>query len=79
MNSEIMTPGEAVRARAYQMKRLWLGISGSLGEFAVTAIFWFLVPEGWFQAAGFTGEPLTGPPIAAEASDRLVSFGEDAG
>lgn len=52
MNSEIMTPGEAVRARAYQMKRLWLGISGSLAEFAVTAIFWFLVPEGWFQAVG---------------------------
>jgi len=52
LNSEIMTPSEAARARAYQMKRLWLGISGSLAEFAVAAIFWTLVPIGWFQVAG---------------------------
>lgn len=52
LNFEILSPKETTRARAYQMKKLWLNISGSSAEFAVAAIFWMLIPKGLFQISG---------------------------
>ncbi len=52
MIAKIMEPEEASRARRYQMKQLWLGLTGSAVEFAAALAFWILVPGEWFREAG---------------------------
>ncbi len=47
MEDNILTPEETEKARRYQMRRLWLGLSGSLVEFAAMFAFLLWMPRGW--------------------------------
>jgi STE24 endopeptidase len=48
LEENILTPEEVKKARRYQMRRLWLGLAGSLVEFAAVFAFLLWVPRGWW-------------------------------
>lgn len=50
LDENIFTPEELEKARHYQMRRLWLGLSSSFLEFAATFLFLVGMPRGWTPA-----------------------------